>query len=221
MLLSTLNDASPRLTGNLIMDSPSAAIWASPGSSPILDGNRLQGNGINGLAVWAGQIETDQTWSALDESGESLARVLAGEVTVAKGATLQIQSGAIVKADTEGKLIINGGLRVLGEENQPVVFTSLNDDSEGGDTNQKLQEARAGDWLGFDIKPEAEVSFGYAVIRYAQTGLILRDNVVPSISGWLQVADGQIALWCDGEAEMPVGFLAEGNEDNNKQCPTQ
>jgi hypothetical protein len=216
-----LNDASPRLFDNLILEGEAAAIGATPGASPTLRNNELRDNGLNGLVINGGQIKTDQTWPRLGEGDNQVVRVLTGNVTVAEGATLQIESGAVIKADTEGKLTIQGGLQVMGEDNLPVIFTSVHDDSTGGDTNRRLQEASAGDWAGVEAAAEADPSFAYVIIRYAQTGLTLRGGNVPNIGGWLRVTDGEVALWCDGRGEMPDAFVAEGNEDNYGQCPTQ
>jgi hypothetical protein len=216
-----LNDAAPRLIDNLILDSETAAIWTTPGSSPVMRGNRLEGNGTNGVAIWKGTIATDQSWSPLGEGNAQLVRVLAGEVTVADGATLSIGPGTIIKANSDGKLKIQGGLWALGQSNQPVILTSLQDDSAGEDTNQQLEEPDAGDWPGIEIGAGADARFDYTIIRYAQHGLLLRGGNVPAIEGWLRVSDGKKALWCDVEAQMPRTFRPEGNEVNETQCPTQ
>lgn len=216
-----VNDGSPQLIDNLIMDSETAAIILSPNATPTLQGNQLRQNDLNGIAIAGGRMERDQTWTRLGDNNEQLVRVLVGSVTINNGATLQIESGVIIKANNDGKLVVNGDLRVLGDSNAPVIFTSLHDDSVGGDTNQRLQEARAGDWPGLEIAPSAHISFVHAQIRYARTGLILRDGVTPAVTGSLRISDGQNALWCDGRAEMPGTLVAEGNEDNYRQCPTQ
>jgi len=217
----SLTDASPRLIDNLLTESESAGIWASPGASPELRGNRLEHNGWNGMAIWRAEIKTDQNWPRIGEGDAQLIRILAGEVTVADGATLSIEPGTIIKVSPDGKLRVYGGLRALGQADLPIIFTSLNDDSAGGDTNQKLEEARAGDWPGIEIGAEARVYFGHTIIRYAQNGLSLRGGNVPAIEGWLRVSDGKNALWCDGELQMPASFLPEDNEFNEIQCPTQ
>ena len=68
----TLDDASPRLISNLIIESESAAIWASPGSVPEARDNELRDNGINGVAIWQAQIVADTSWSPLGTPEEQL-----------------------------------------------------------------------------------------------------------------------------------------------------
>ena len=215
----SLADASPRLIDNLITESESAGIWASPGASPELRGNQLEHNGWDGIAIWQAELKSDQNWPRIGEGDAQLIRILAGEITVVDGATLSIEPGTIIKVSSGGKLRIYGGLRTLGQADLPVVFTSLNDDSAGGDTNRKLEEAVAGDWAGLEVGANAQVYLGHTIIRYALNGLSLYGGNVPTIEGWLRVEDGKNALWCDSALRMPGSFQPEGNEVNEIQCP--
>jgi len=216
-----LNDASPRLVHNLIYDSETAAIQASPSSLPELLDNELRDNGVNGVAIPQARIVEDTTWAALGSPEAPIVRVLEGEVTIAPDANLSIEPGAIVKVSKNGRLRIQGALWVFGEEGTPVSFTSLNDDSLGGDTNQRLQAPDAGDWGGIQVDLGGRAYFAHAVIRYAETGLALRGGELVNIEGWLRILDGQDALWCAVQAQLPDQLFAEGNERDELQCPTQ
>lgn len=216
-----LNDASPRLVSNLICDCESAAIQASPSSAPELAGNELRDNAIDGLAIPQTRIDQDVRWSALGSPDAQVVRVLEGEITVAPGANLSIEPGAIVKVSKNGRLRIQGALWVFGEEGAPVSFTSLHDDSLGGDTNRRLQQADAGDWSGIILEQGGRAYFAHAVIRYAETGLNLRGGELTDVEGWLRILDGQDALWCAVQAHLPSQLFAEGNERDELQCPTQ
>jgi hypothetical protein len=214
----SLVDASPRLIGNLILDSESAGIRASPAALPELKGNELRDNGMNGVAIWKASINADITWRRLGDGDEQLIRVMAGEVTVAEGATLSIEPGTIIKANQDGRLKVLGGLRVLGQEDLPVLFTSQHDDK-GGDTNQKLQGPKAADWIGIDLHPSADARLAHTQVHYAQYGIILRGGVAPTIEGWLRAVDGRQAVWCDGDSQLPDGFHPLHNEINDTGCP--
>lgn len=215
------NEASPRVVDNLIWESSSAAFWSTPNSAPALTGNELRDNETNGMAIAQGELNRDQTWAMIGEGDGQLVRILYGNIVVGPAVALQIESGVIIKANADGKLTVNGGLMVQGNGNEPVIFTSIHDDSFGGDTNQKLQEARPGDWVGIEAGAEAALTFEEAAIRYAQTGLSLRGGVIPEINGRLLVTDSQRALWCNERGEMPDAFIAEQNEDNYRQCPNE
>ncbi|MCL4266957.1 MAG: hypothetical protein KJ069_27505 [Anaerolineae bacterium] len=215
------NEATPRLQNVTIRDSESAPLWATPNAAPTLNNVQLRDNAMNGLAIAGGTLNTDQTWAPLSNGNEPLVRILTGGVTVAEGSTLQIEPGVIIKADDDGRLVINGGLLARGDGGRPIVFTSLHDDSQGGDTNQKLQEARADDWPGLEISARANVVLGDAAIYFARDGLFLRGGVNPTAPGPLRLVNGVHAVRCDGPSEVPPAIVAQGNEVNDLQCPTR
>lgn len=73
---------------------------------------------------------TDTTWSAANSP-----YILDGTVTVASGATLTIEPGVVVKANGQlRELRVNGTLVASGTAGNRIVFTSIQDDSVGGDS---------------------------------------------------------------------------------------
>lgn len=216
-----LRNASPQLIDNIIRDSTTAAIWATPNANPTMSGNKLEDNELDGMAIAEGVIDQDQTWRIIENSDGQLVRILTDRIRIAEAAVLRIESGVVVKGDENGLLYVEGELRVRGEEDQPVIFTSLNDDGAVGDTNQKLREAGSGDWPGIEAAAKASLDFEHAIIRYARTGLRLRDGSRLQIGESLNITDGISALWCNGDIEVPARLVARGNQDNLHECPTQ
>jgi RHS repeat-associated protein len=104
---------------------------------------------INNSAVYeAGLITTDTTWT------NAQVHVVTGTVTVASGAHLTIQPGAIVKfaAGENLQLIIESGgtLNAQATQASPIILTSLDDDTAGGDTNLDGGQTtpQSDDWHG-------------------------------------------------------------------------
>jgi hypothetical protein len=82
---------------------------------------------------------------------------------------LIIQPGTIIKISAGGSIISYGNIIATGNADNPIVFTSLKDDSVGGDTNND-NDATApamGDWGYFLIQGEgAQITMDYVEIHY-------------------------------------------------------
>ncbi|MBR4258160.1 MAG: hypothetical protein IKQ17_03930, partial [Kiritimatiellae bacterium] len=91
--------------------------------------------------------------------------IVTGNLTLASGATLTIDAGAVVKFKPGLSFTVNSGatLNAQGTRSSPVVFTSFKDDSHGGDTNGDGNNsvAQGGDWRYVWV-------YGAANLEYAQ-----------------------------------------------------
>ena len=125
----------------------------------------------------SGTISSDETWYS------GLVYHVTGTVTIVFGATLTILPGTIVKFDKGCSLIIQSGGKLVAEGNatQPIVFTSVKDDSYGGDTNEDdgEYEPSGGDWDCISV-------YGTATIKYA----LLSYGAPYNESGIVEVVSG-------------------------------
>lgn len=102
---------------------------------------------------------------------------IAGILTVADGATLTIEAGAIVKFAPGGNsgITVNGRLVVAGTDANPVYFTSALDPASKltpYPTSPPGVGPQPGDWSGIHLAgPAASASVSHAVIRYATDAL--------------------------------------------------
>lgn len=92
-----------------------------------------------------------------------------GDTVIAEGVTLTIEAGVILKFNNSpGYFDVEGSLVVEGTEEQPVYFTSMHDDSVGGDTNNNGSStvpARS-NWRGITFYPGSSGTINHAVLRY-------------------------------------------------------
>ncbi|NIM92112.1 MAG: S8 family serine peptidase, partial [Anaerolineales bacterium] len=117
------------------------------------------------LPPHCGTITSDETWTS-----EGNVHTVSCDVAVAPGATLTIEEGTIVKFHYNKSLIINGSLRVLGTGGNPIYFTSIRDDTIGGDTNGDGWSTGArGDWRRIEFTDTSDDStsiIDHAIVRF-------------------------------------------------------
>ena len=115
------------------------------------------------------------TWNTTWTPGNSPYSVR-GDVTVTAGATLTLLPGTVLKFSPGTNLFILGGAALIanGTASQPIILTSIRDDSVGGDSNHDASASfpAPGDWgtlqfVGSNGVP-ANGSLTNAIVRYGQ-----------------------------------------------------
>ena len=110
--------------------------------------------------IVSGVIATDTTWTVSNSP-----YIVTNNMTVNPGATLTIEPGVIVKFVANKGLTVKGRLVAAGTPDDRIVFTSIRDDSAGGDNGGDGATVGArGDWTGItvsatDIGADSEMSF--------------------------------------------------------------
>ena len=138
--------------------------------------------------VTSGTVNKDTTWK-----GWNVYRIT-GDLTIASGVTLTIMPGAIVKFDDGKSLTVSSGatLNAIGTRAQPIVFTSVKDDTVGGDTNGDGDSStpNSGDWS------KISTSGGTANMAHVQILYSSKNSTTGAINmngGTVTFVDGLIA----------------------------
>lgn len=154
--------STPTLTNNTWSGNTGSAISMDLVSTPVITGSSFSNNGINGVKLDNGTLSGSNSWNNPD-----VVYVLSGTIAVSAGATLTIGVGQVIKATTNtgDQLQVDGTLIADGTDDEPIIFTSLLDDSIGGDTNNDGASS-GGTWNGIGLTPTSTSSlFDYVQIR--------------------------------------------------------
>lgn len=114
-------------------------------------------------------LSSDTSWSPVNG-----VYIIHGLVTIPAGVTLNIEPGTVIKFQGGGAGVIHvyGSLITHGSPLDGIYFTSLLDDSIGGDTNGDATSTlpTATDWQGVYFHPGSSGDLDYTTIRYAEYG---------------------------------------------------
>ena len=154
--------ASNRFVGNT---GVAAGLGINGAPSFTLVGNQASGNGINGLVLYNTYVNSNVTW----DGDPGLPFVVDG-LGISPGAKLTLTPGTIVKFGYPDKsMAIAGTLIARGTAEEPIYFTSLRDDTVGGNTDGSAAAPAPGDWNNLRFEYAAPVSgniLEYAIVRY-------------------------------------------------------
>ena len=141
--------SSPSLSG-ITIEKCTMAIKTDLDSTPSMLGIQAKNNGKNAVVVDTGTIAKKITWES------SIPYLLEKQVVIAKNGSLTIMPGNVIKTAASIS-IADGALNVYGTLDQPVTFTSVNDDSVGGDvySDGQAKSAQAGDWGQIEFQTQA------------------------------------------------------------------
>ena len=132
---------------------------------PALSGLSGSGNGYQGILL-DGPFAQDTTLPLFTD----FPYILKGSWIINSGASLTLPAGLIIKTGIgdRSKINVYGELISEGTQEQPIVITSLYDDSFGGDTNGDGEQnvPAAGNWDGIEIKEGGSAVLDNTIIRY-------------------------------------------------------
>ena len=151
----------------------------------------------NSLAWHVGILTSSQEWTASQVQG------IDGAVIIPSGVTVTIDPGTIVKAAPGAQIIVQPGgiLNALGTASGPIIFTTFDDSSVGGDTafNGGVTVPTVGEWNGVTVQTGGQFNTSsYTDLLYLESSLsgtlpasqTLQSTEVYQVSGTLIVPTG-------------------------------
>lgn len=102
-------------------------------TSPDIASN---GNGSNGIFILEGDLSSSAELVKQDVGGIYNIAYIIDRLTIGENAVLTIEPGVVIKfRDYYSRITVDGALTANGTPDEKIVFTSIKDDSKGGDTN--------------------------------------------------------------------------------------
>jgi len=142
-------------------------------SNPTFSNIIFSANGSSGVKILEGTLSSDATLSKRSIAGFSNIAYIVDILTVSPNATLTIEPGVVIKFNIYHYygITVQGALVANGKPTENIVFTSIRDDSNGGDTNNDGNNSvpAKGNWR--DIQFQSSTldtlnSLEYCSIRY-------------------------------------------------------
>ncbi|MBN2323327.1 MAG: hypothetical protein JXQ30_06300 [Spirochaetes bacterium] len=151
-------DAGTVITGNRFYDNVKPIVINTTfnlnSSNIFQDITGTIKNTMNGIFVAGTDIIGNISWSETE-----VPYVLESEFTVDSGSVLTIAQNAVIKFTADIGATIIGTLNANGSSGNPIVFTSIKDDTHGGDTNADgaATTPLAADWYDISVQANGTV----------------------------------------------------------------
>ncbi|WP_307386476.1 cutinase family protein [Microbacterium sp. SORGH_AS_0969] len=154
-------------------------------------------------------IVADTTWAPTFPT----VYVVSKDVSVAPGSTLTIAAGTVVKFAENTTFMVEGSLVVNGTSAAPVTFTSLADDSVGGDTLADGDDTKPEDnrWNGIHVNENATLVADQTRVTFSSGITSDKSSPVASARVTGSIVDSRIALHSSAGAVTVTGTTVRGS----------
>ena len=165
--------STPQISNASIQNCYADPIAMSLKSNPTFTNISFLANGSSGIRILEGTLSSDATLIKRDIAGINNIAYIVENLTISPNAVLTIEPGVVIKYNSVccNSIVVNGGFVAEGTASEKIIFTSIKDDSNGGDTNNdgNNSEPQKGDWrnLRFNSSTLDSVnSLKYCEFRY-------------------------------------------------------
>ncbi len=190
------NASNPVVENNLFRLTGRLPVSKSVLAEPTFSGNAYDNNAYDALGLIGENIAQDLTLKTWDLAGyTNITRILVkGELNINLGSKLTIEPGVVIKMGARypynvfaNSINVEGGFEAIGTDIEPIVFTSLLDDTHGNplDTNADgaLTTPRYNDWKEIefnDISTDSLNTLEYCKLWYGGDANLGAVNIISS-----------------------------------------
>ncbi|MBN1552401.1 right-handed parallel beta-helix repeat-containing protein [bacterium] len=146
---------------------PTYPVSVSMGTVHNLKNNTFSNNTNNAIEVKSGTLPGTRGYRWVNQG---VPYAITAWVNIDPGAVLNLDPGCIIKFGGDEFIHVHGTINSVGTQSMPIVFTSLKDDTYGGDTNGDVDMSipQPGDWRYINFWADAATpgSFKNTIFRY-------------------------------------------------------
>ncbi len=155
------NSSTPLVNNVTFNGSRLDPIAMSLQSNPTFTNITFSANGSRGIRILDNTVSSNATLAQRNVAGITNIAYIVDNLTVNSGAVFTVLPGVVIKFTSYYYgITVNGAMVANGTSTQKIVFTSLPDDSNGGDTNNDGNGSSPGkgNWASIDFGPSSSDS---------------------------------------------------------------
>jgi parallel beta-helix repeat protein len=197
------NSSSPNVINVTLNGCTADPVAMSLQSNPsFIEPISFLANGSRGIRILEGTLSSNATLHQRSLAGITNIAYIIDNLTINAGAILTISPGVVVKfTNYYNGITVNGALSAIGTPTEKIIFTSLEDDSNGGDTNNdgNGSSPARGNWSSIDFNASSadtanflkycEFRYGgvyytnaYGMVRITNANLVMDSCIVAQSS---------------------------------------
>ncbi len=166
------NSSSPKISNVVLQNCRLDPIAMSLLSNPTFTNITFAANGSKGIRILEGTLSSNASLAERNVAGINNIAYIIDNLTVGPSAVFTIQPGVVIKlSNYYAGIQVKGAIVADGTATQPIVFTSIADDSYGGDTNNDgtTSAPGKGNWSTVDFVASSLDSLNamrHCILRY-------------------------------------------------------
>ena len=163
--IAAIQASNPTIQDVTIETTSSVPVAVSMTANPAFTNLTYNNAAIHAIGIFSETIGVSGTLLKKTLAGyDNITYYLLGDITIASGTNVTVDAGVVIKLLGASRAIfVDGGFKIAGTASEPVIFTSVNDDSYGNPKDTRMDgntvTPRFGDWSAIVYRATSNDAF--------------------------------------------------------------